>query len=425
VLRLYNLSELIFLVHVTCDARLGSFFSEVSSWTNHCILLLRLLSSHNAWALANTRRWAWQNPHITTHISPESRLQHATQKKASGQPKRPHHSVTSVLSNLHLLLAVPSFSRWPLEVRFFSKDVYQSWLKWYSTVPPLCSSISIIQDFSPGPHGELETFASSENEHPKNDHDGPKKKRLKTGLGIAALDIDYAREKESVQKAREIVDFEREGTCNICHEALEHGQGLYTICPSSGCESVTHMTCLSRHFLKNHKSEEDKEILIPISGNCPSCKTPLRWIDVVKELSLRLRGQREVEKLLKVKRARKEKGNGSSEVLDLVDDEYEEEEDEEDLLRDLSKEMKRLREMNPTGEKMEGDTWHAVSSTDDDAEDDYNDHNSPAFTSSPPQYPHTAIPSSKSNAAAKAGPSRRVPKAAIEDRDWDDAELID
>ncbi|KAF8848151.1 hypothetical protein BDZ45DRAFT_709386 [Acephala macrosclerotiorum] len=227
--------------------------------------------------------WAWQNPHITTHIPAESRLQHAAGKKRSGHPKRPQHSVASLLSNLHLLLRVPTFSRWPLELRFFSEDVYKSWLKWCkSAAEPIRESINVFQDFPPITDEVLDS------------EDSPKAKKRKLNHGIQGLAVAYENEKTHVEKGRNIVDFEREGSCALCHDQLEHGAGIYTICPSPGCESVTHLTCLSQHFLR-----DDGDSLVPIMGRCPSCDTELRWVDVVKELTLRMRGQKEVEKLLK------------------------------------------------------------------------------------------------------------------------------
>lgn len=268
--------------------------------------------------------WAWQNPHITTHIPAESRLQHAAGKKRSGHPKRPQHSVASLLSNLHLLLRVPTFSRWPLELRFFSEDVYKSWLKWCkSAAEPIRESINVFQDFPPITDEVLDS------------EDSPKAKKRKLNHGIQGLAVAYENEKTHVEKGRNIVDFEREGSCALCHDQLEHGAGIYTICPSPGCESVTHLTCLSQHFLR-----DDGDSLVPIMGRCPSCDTELRWVDVVKELTLRMRGQKEVEKLLKVKRARKGKATASQATIESSDEEDEMDEESqrqefEDQLREL------------------------------------------------------------------------------------------
>ncbi|TVY64319.1 Structure-specific endonuclease subunit slx1, partial [Lachnellula suecica] len=279
--------------------------------------------------------WAWTNPHITQHIAPDQRLQHATQKKRSGQPKRPRHTVPSLLSNLHLLLRSPSFSRWPLELRFFSADVRKAWDKWTKTAPePVRDCLPITQDFiSPTPGDEGVGSPSS--------------KKRKIAHGIEALTVDYTDQKPYVEKSKDIIDFEREGSCAVCKSSLEHDEGIYAICPNSGCESVTHLTCLSRHFLSN----EDLETLVPIKGTCPSCKAELRWVDVVKELSLRMRGQKEVEKLLKAKRVKKTKAGTASQAVP----ESSSEEDEDEVMEDF---------IPGAGGVKDGGDWHGIDDSD-------------------------------------------------------------
>ena len=117
---------------------------------------------------ANIRRWAWQNPHITTHIPSDSRISHSAGKKKSGHPKRPRHTVSSLLSNLHLLLRVSSFARWPLSLHFFSPDVYKAWLKWCkSAAEPIQTTIAIIQDFPP-PSSDKDPPISADERSPRS-----------------------------------------------------------------------------------------------------------------------------------------------------------------------------------------------------------------------------------------------------------------
>lgn len=51
----------------------------------------------------------------------------------------------------------------------------------------------------------------------------------------------------------------------------------------------------------------DKESILPVEGRCPKCHGPLRWGDMMTELTLRLRGAKEVDKLLKKQRNAKAK----------------------------------------------------------------------------------------------------------------------
>ncbi len=202
----------------------------------------------------------------------------------------------------------------------------------------------------------------------------------------------------------DVFEFEREGSCSVCNKNLEHEAGIYAICPSLGCEAVAHLTCLSKHFLNN-----EPDVILPVSGTCPRCKTELRWVDVAKELSLRMRGQKEVEKLLRAKRARKEEITPSQ----PVDSDLEHHEDQDDELEeDIYDEIKRLQEFNPTGAKVDiGDRWHTLDDSDE------SDASSEVCTASKPKSRE------KSNASdsSKAGTMKTV----IEDSDWDDALVLD
>ena len=92
--------------------------------------------------------WALQNPHLTTHMTDEERIQRPTKGKGR-RPAPPRRSLDSVLGNLHLLLRVPSFSRWPLELRFFGREVYTVFQKTSTTtVAALPEHIPIITSFS-------------------------------------------------------------------------------------------------------------------------------------------------------------------------------------------------------------------------------------------------------------------------------------
>lgn len=330
-------------------------------------------------------RWAWQNPHITQHIPADSRLLRASPRKGPGKAKRPRHGVASLLSNLHLLLRVPSFSRWPLEIRFFSEDVYKAWLDWsHATAEAVRPSIPIIQDFPPPSAGASEGSGS------------PPAKKRKIDHGIAALEIGYAGQKLHVQKGKEVVEFENEGVCTLCSKDLEHNAGFYAICPTDGCESVTHLTCLGKHFV------EDEDSVVPIQGNCPSCKTELRWIDVVKEVTLRLRGQKEVENLLKVKRSRKAV-TASRAGVELFDDDP----SDDEIQNGIAAELERLREFDPTGSVMGIDGWHDIDDSDD---------------SDPSSIASTTLRTKK---AAYNGNKASALRTVIEDSDWDDALAMD
>lgn len=267
--------------------------------------------------------------------------------------------------------------------------MYKSWLKWCkSAAEPVRENIKIIQDFPPAKDEVSDSEGS------------PRAKKRKLNHGIQGLAVAYENEKAHVEKGRNIVDFEREGSCAICQHQLEHGDGIYTICPAPECESVTHLTCLSQHFLK-----DDDDSLVPIKGRCPSCGTELRWVDVVKELTLRMRGQKEVDKLLKVKRARKGKGTASQAAIESSDEGSEM--DEEAQRQEFEDQLQELIDSDQERRKAV-DEWHEI--------DDSDDSDTRSINS------RTSVPSKPAGTQAKK--AARL-DAIIEDSDWDDAEILD
>jgi structure-specific endonuclease subunit SLX1 len=107
--------------------------------------------------------------------------------------------------------------------------------------------------------------------------------------------------KSYVEKTKSLYSFEREGVCIVCGEDLLHEGGLYATCSSTGCEGTGHISCWSRHLLGSNDDEE----IIPISGRCPKCEGEVMWGDMMKEMSLRLRGQKAIDKILRKPRKSK------------------------------------------------------------------------------------------------------------------------
>ena len=219
---------------------------------------------------------------------------------------------------------------------------------------------------------------------------------------MAHLPITYESQKQYVEKAKDIADFEREGICKICEKDLEHDRGLYIVCPTAGCETVTHMACLSKHFI----NEQNRDDLVPISGKCPGCDTELRWIDLVKELSLRMRGQKEVQNLLKAKRVKKGKASQLSQTIvessDVDSDEEPVLDEDLDLMRDFA---------SQTTGAAPGDSWNIVNDS------DASDTESVASNASQSKKPKRA--------PAKKPKSQPTLRKIVEDSDWDEAQILD
>lgn len=192
-------------------------------------------------------------------------------------PARSPHSLNSVIPNIHLLTSVPSFARWPLNVHFFSKDAHNAWTgRIKASKTAVRAGLEVFSDFGPSTADPSSTT-----------------------WGVHSLPLDYWPMKEYIEKAHNVVSFERQGKCVHCHEEMEPDQGLYAMCPNDGCEAMGHLDCWSKHALAN---DDDPEAILPNSCECPSCGSNIRWGDMIKELSLRTRGAGEVEKLLKKKR---------------------------------------------------------------------------------------------------------------------------
>ncbi|CZT21288.1 related to Structure-specific endonuclease subunit slx1 [Ramularia collo-cygni] len=242
--------------------------------------------------------WAWQNPNLTRHISPSSRITQTKQTsrisprtgKVRKRAARPRLCLTDRLANLHLLLRATSFERWPLKVTFFSEDVHRMWLRWTTQqFEKLRPWIDITMDESSCAPKKGQTEAVPSDPSPK---------------GIHALDLGYTGLKPQIEKCRELFDVHRSVECSICcKETPSTGFGTL-VCPHEGCRSVSHLQCLASSFLKAEGASANGAI-VPTSGSCPTCNTKLMWIDLVRDLSLRMRGEKEIKAIYKPKRAKK------------------------------------------------------------------------------------------------------------------------
>lgn len=238
--------------------------------------MIVLVSGFPSMVAALKFEWALTNPHLSLHIPEESRLSISTQRKKNGMPRRPVHSMKSIMANIHLLTGVPSFARWPLNVHFLAKEAYSAWQRnLKATQSPHRPGLQILTDF-----GQTMDQVSENGEK----------------SGIHALSLDYTPMTDYVSKAHDIAEFEQEGKCVHCKQELESGKGLYALCPNDACRAMGHLDCWSKSALSN---DDASRHIVPDQCSCPSCGGDIRWGDMVKELSLRVRGKAEVKKLLR------------------------------------------------------------------------------------------------------------------------------
>lgn len=123
-------------------------------------------------------------------------------------------------------------------------------------------------------------------------------------IGIHALDLGYSGLKSQIEKCQEIFDGSRAIECSICRRETPSVGFATLVCPHEGCKAGFHLQCLSTAFLKAEGGTA-KDALIPTTGNCPQCDASLMWADLVKDLSVRMRGEKEIKVICKPRRANK------------------------------------------------------------------------------------------------------------------------
>lgn len=235
------------------------------------------------------------------------------------RPARPRISLVDKLSNLHLLLRVPSFSRWPLELRFFCHDVFQVWQSRCARVTDeIRPGIQIVFDVKPAEETKL-VDGSATTAHAIS----VKRKKSTIGEGgVDGIDVGYRSMKGYLEKSLFLLAEGEATICAVCSKELGTQVTTAVICPNEGCRTASHSTCLAKRFLVEDGSDRP---VVPTTGSCPSCNAALNWIDLVKEMSLRIRGEKEVAQLMRKPRERKTtvpkgKSTLSSELVGDSDD---------------------------------------------------------------------------------------------------------
>jgi structure-specific endonuclease subunit SLX1 len=142
--------------------------------------------------------------------------------------------------------------------------------------------------------------------------------------GVELLDFGYTGMKVYVEKSRSIFAG-MNNECSVCNKRIGPSEELVLVCEHDLCDAVSHMACLSNHFTNT------SDTLLPVDGSCPSCKRPSKWQTLVKELSLRTRGEKELAKIFKKPRARKNGAEATAAVPEeetMTVEELEESEDD-------------------------------------------------------------------------------------------------
>lgn len=291
-------------------------------------------------------------------------------------------SLTDRLANLQLLLNASSFRRWPLQVTFYAKDVFKLWQRASKQYIGRSRSDLSVHLHEPKPDA-LELTPNSAGQD--SVAIAPT-----VNAGIYALSVDHSSMKSRLEETMALFASGRPLKCTVCRKHVPATGSATLVCPGKDCLSVTHVQCMSAAFLA---ADGNTDAIIPTSGQCPKCNTSLQWVDLVKDLTLRMRGEKEIAALFKPKRGKKNAGS----VDEVVDSEDELDEPDEDAL-DIVFEMQE-------------NQWQELSeSSQDEAQ-------KPAQTSK--------IPLSQKHASFKR-PLRETSdlEPVIDDSDWNDAEII-
>lgn len=282
-------------------------------------------------------------------------------------------SLTDKLANLHLLLRASSFERWPLKVTFYAEDVHRVWVKWTS---------QHLEKLRPGIEVKLDDSGKVAGASESTDQATP--------LGIHALDVGYNAFKQRLEKSQKAFENANWLHCAICHKGLPASGAMTLACPNQDCSALTHVECLSAAFLQ---AGAKHEAIVPTSGTCPGCSTKLQWVDMVKELSLRMRGEKEVEAIFKKRRRTKKQAEAAT--TDGASEESAEDEEMDDAMDDTIPE----------------DDWHELPESSDVEAD------GPVIASDP-------SPVLKSRAFMRPAPATSYSEPVIEDSDWDETEVL-
>ncbi|KAL8770696.1 MAG: hypothetical protein Q9203_005105 [Teloschistes exilis] len=227
------------------------------------------------------KKWAWQNPHTTKKIPDDQRIDKPKEPRSPQtspnrrhqKQRRPQVTIQRALTNLHLLLRVPSFNRLPLAVRFFSTEVYKDWLRYNKSASgELRAGLEVYQ---PSTAGDLDS-----------------------------IDVTYAALKPHLEESLLLRTNNTGKRCSVCAGSLDLQSSMLLTCPSQACQAVSHMTCLAK---SRPVGVQDSYEFLPLTIQCPQCNKAYRWIDIVKELSIRLRGEKESARLTKAPRGGRSK----------------------------------------------------------------------------------------------------------------------
>ena len=328
--------------------------------------------------------------------------------RRTGQKRRvpvcPPMSLSDQLSNLHLLLRVSAFRRWPLTVNFFSEDVYDTWQSCHGKADAIIrSGIKVVFDVS-----QAVDVSPTANLSASSQGNGKRRREATAQGGIMGFDVGYTYLEGPIEKGKFLLAEGETINCSICGKEIGLETKLSLICPAEGCKAASHMSCLGNKFLHDEGASDS---IVPTSGKCPECKSETLWVDLVKEMSLRIRGKKELAVLTKKLRGRKAKVPKLAKA-GVSKAEVSESEDATDTDTDIGSLGAALLAADDEDDLLQ-DKWRFQENDDDD--------DLTSVTSAASGF------SDRIDLPSPGKPSVAAPrlKTVIEDSEWDDAEVLD
>jgi structure-specific endonuclease subunit SLX1 len=292
------------------------------------------------------------------------------------------------------------------------------WERWTEReAETLSDRIKVVLDLKRGLTGEDEADASTT--PPSSQMPKRKTRRDELGNGgVEGLDVGFGPLKGHVEKSAKALAEGKSLQCAICQGKMNPSQDLVATCPAEDCTATSHLTCLSRHFLT---CEGEKRLLLPTHGTCPECFTHSRWIDIAKELTLRMRGKKDLEKLLKKARIKKSQGRKKDSIAPtiIIDDDDESNETDDSAVGDDCGGDDDNNVVVSDAPFYRPDYYHYHDT--DDVDDD-----AMSVTSAASEHNLGYEPRSSATGEWKGadGRDRRGLEVVIEDSDWDNAEIL-
>ncbi|KAJ6593654.1 hypothetical protein B0H19DRAFT_1091410 [Mycena capillaripes] len=204
--------------------------------------------------------WAWQHAHISRHL-----------RDADGKAMlRKANTVSTNIRTVRLMLSTHPWSTWPLHVKLFTEAAVKGWKSANSDprtpLPPGFTCTTELEGVD-GKSGQ----AGSGRRGPLSVDDA-----LFTSAHLAKNTLLLASNQQL--------------TCSICaQDVLNYSTEPLktTLCPTTGCTAVSHLSCLSNDFLSSQTSDTG---MIPRGGHCKSCRAYVLWGDIIRGMYRRSAG---------------------------------------------------------------------------------------------------------------------------------------